>query len=347
MLSSLLRPLSHLYGFFTDVRNYLYDAGIQKSLLPEQKTINIGNLTVGGTGKTPMVEYLLERFGTTRPAFTIATLSRGYGRRTRGFRIAGPADSAATIGDEPMQLYRKFGDHVWVIVGERRADALRLLHQQLPEANLVLLDDAFQHRAVRPHLNILLMDYNRPFYLDHPFPAGRLRERRHGANRADVVIVTKCPHNLSVAQQEQSKKSIHQYTQDKAIQVYFAGLAYAAPKPFNCDFTVPIPGKVVLISGIAQAKPLETYVSQAFQLKKHWQFGDHHAYTRADIDRILTGLPTDVALLTTEKDWVKLGALFSAEELDRLPLFYLPVKMQLLAGEEKFMKLLAGVSKPA
>ena len=189
------------------------------------------------------------------------------------------------------------------------------------------------------------MDYNRPFYSDYPFPAGRLRERRHGANRADVVIVTKCPHNLSVAQQEQSKKRIHQYTQDKAVQIYFAGLAYAAPTPFNSALTAPIPGKVVLISGIAQANPLETYVSQAFQLQKHWRFGDHHAYTRADIERILTDFPTDAALLTTEKDWVKLRVLFSEQEQARLPLFYLPVKMQFLAGEDEFVKLLAGVIK--
>ena len=252
-MSILLRPLSYLYGIITDVRNYLYDAGVKKSLQPTQITIDIGNLTVGGTGKTPMVEYLITHFLTNPIPFSIATLSRGYGRRTRGFRIAIPTDTAETIGDEPLQLFRKFGDRVWISVGERRAEALHQLRQQFPEATLVLLDDAFQHRAVRPHLNILLMDYNRPFYQDYPFPAGRLRERRHGANRADVVIVTKCPHNLTVAQQEQITNCIHRYTKHEQIPVCFAGLAYALPKRFaEHHINVP-PQRGSLVSGIAQA----------------------------------------------------------------------------------------------
>lgn len=336
-MSILLRPLSYLYGIITNVRNYLYDVGVKKSLRPVQITISIGNLTVGGTGKTPMVEYLLINLGTKR---TIATLSRGYGRRTRGFRIATPTDTAETIGDEPLQLYRKFGDRVWVSVGERRADALHRLRLQLPEADLVLLDDAYQHRAVRPHLNILLMDYHRPFYHDYPFPAGRLRERRHGANRADVVIVTKCPHNLTVAQQEEITNYIHHYTKNPQIPVCFAGLAYASPKPFVENYSTPIPQRVILVSGIAQAVPLETYVRGNFQLQKHWQFGDHHAYTRSDINKVLNQLPADTAVLTTEKDWVKLSAILSAEEQAQFPFFYLPIRMQFLTGETDLLKLL-------
>lgn len=340
MLSILLRPLSYLYGVVTDVRNYLYDSNLKKSLLPEQITISVGNLTVGGTGKTPMVEYLLRKLVATRKPYTIATLSRGYGRRTRGFRLAEPIDSAATIGDEPMQLYRKFGECVWVSVGERRADALRQLWQQVPAATLVLLDDAFQHRAVRPQLNILLMDYNRPFYQDHPFPAGRLRERRKGANRADVIIVTKCPNNLSVTQQEDVTRHITPYLQGEDKPICFTGLTYGAPQPYFNEFTKAMPQKVVLISGIAQAGPLESYVRATFGLLKHWAFGDHHAYTRTNVDNILAALPTDTAILTTEKDWVKLSVLFTEDEQQRLPLFYLPIQTQFLAGEERLLQLI-------
>ncbi|WP_332367845.1 tetraacyldisaccharide 4'-kinase [Spirosoma telluris] len=190
----LLLPLSGLYGLVLDVRNWLYDSYLLKSIRPSVYSIGVGNLTVGGTGKTPMIEFLIKRYAflvTNRLAET-ATLSRGYGRLTRGFRNANDTDTAETIGDEPLQLYRKFGTHVRVCVGERRADAIQKIQEIHPETKRILLDDAFQHRAVRPHLNILLMDYNRPFYDDYPFPAGRLRERRKGANRADVVVVTKC-----------------------------------------------------------------------------------------------------------------------------------------------------------
>jgi len=326
VLPFFFRPFSYLYGFVTDVRNYTYDSNWQKSHKPQQKTISVGNLTVGGTGKTPMIEYLLRVLSQNQPKHTMATLSRGYGRETKGYRLANPADTASTIGDEPLQIYRKFGHQVWVTVGERRAEALKKLNEQHPEVNLVLLDDAFQHRAVSPHLSILLMDYNRPFYEDHPFPAGRLRERRHGARRADMVIVTKCPDRLSNSDQARIKMAISQYTRaNQSIPIFFTGLTYLQPHTFSGQVVVNMPRKVVLVTGIAQAGPLESYVRQTFAMSKHHRFGDHHVYTRSDVDRILDSLPSDTALLTTEKDWVKLSALFSADEQSRLPLFYLPI----------------------
>ncbi len=181
------------------VRNAFYDNGLFEKERPALRVISVGNLTVGGTGKTPLVEFLIKRYLPANPDQLpqTATLSRGYGRKTKGFRVADGADTAQTLGDEPVQIYRKFGRLIRVCVGERRADALRQMQQLFPQLRQVLLDDAYQHRAVDPHLNLLLSDFNRPFYTDYPFPAGRLRESRSGAKRADAVIITKCPDTLS------------------------------------------------------------------------------------------------------------------------------------------------------
>lgn len=331
----LLLPLSGLYGLVVDIRNWLFDSHLLKSFRPSVYSISVGNLTVGGTGKTPMIEFLIKRytFSGVNGVKETATLSRGYGRRTNGFRIASDTDSAETIGDEPLQLYRKFGTQVRVCVGERRVDAIESLLAIHPETKLILLDDAFQHRAVRPHLSILLMDYNRPFYDDYPFPAGRLRERRKGARRADVVVVTKCPLNLWATEQERIGKRIRSYTR-QGTPIFFAGLTYRSPMSFATHQLITGLREVVLVSGLANADPLEQYVRQTFGLRTHYRFADHYAYTRTDLDTILADLPTESAILTTEKDWVKLDALLSPEERATLPLFYLPVAVQFLSGQE-------------
>lgn len=283
-----------------------------------------------------MVEYLIRYF---RPTPQLATLSRGYGRQTKGFRLAGPADTAATLGDEPLQLYRKFGSSVVVAVGERRADALRQLQQDCPQVELVLLDDAFQHRAVQPRLSLLLMDYNRPFYTDHPFPAGRLRERRAGARRADAVVVTKCPADLIDTEQDEIKRRIRHYAQPDT-PVFFAGLHYEQPQSYARHEPVSHLDSVVLVSGLANADRLEAYVRQTFTLVTHRRFADHYTYTRADLDQILKQTPAGAAVLTTEKDWVKLDALLTPDERVRLPLFYLPVAIAFLNREAEFHALL-------
>ena len=337
----LLLPFSGLYGLITDVRNWLFDKRLMKSVRPNLLSISVGNLVVGGTGKTPMVELLIKWYTDAEPGATgaTATLSRGYGRRTTGFRNATDADTAATIGDEPLQLYRKFGTSIRVCVGERRADALRTLQQLHPETRRVLLDDAFQHRTVRPHLSILLTDYNRPFYEDYPFPAGRLRERRTGACRADIVVVTKCSPELPPADQQIIADRIHRYARP-GVPVCFARLHYGPPVSFARNQPVGGLRAVMLVSGLANADLLEKYVRQTFLLTRHHRFADHYAYTRADLDRLLTNLPADTALLTTEKDWVKLDALLTADERQRLPLFYLPIELWFLPGSEPAFRAL-------
>ena len=282
-----------------------------------------------------MIEFLIKRSVNreSTPMGKTATLSRGYGRQTTGFRLAGETDTAATIGDEPRQLYRKYSPAVRVYVGERRAEALRSIVALHPETGQVLLDDAYQHRAVQPHLSILLMDYNRPFYADHPFPAGRLRERRHGARRADVLVVTKCPHDLFATEQQRISAKIRPYARPD-VPIFFAGLQYDQPVSFATQQAVPAIPPVVLVSGLANADPLEHYVRQTYRLVRHARFPDHHVYSRTDLDTLLASLPPQTALLTTEKDWVKLDALLTDHERATLPLYYLPVAVQFLPGQE-------------
>jgi len=330
----LLKPLAKLYGLVTDGRNWLFDNQLKRSVTPAIQTICVGNLTVGGTGKTPMIEFLIERSASAGLTGTYQTviLSRGYGRKTRGFRTADDTDLAATIGDEPLQLFRKYGHRVRVTVGERRAGAIQIIEQQYPETRLVLLDDAFQHRAVRANVTLMLSDYNRPFYTDFPFPAGLLRETRYGAARADAVVVTKCPADLPVTDQQLIRYEIYRYACPD-VPVFFATLRYNPPVAFSnapdkLERNNPWSKVVVLVSGLANAAPLEAYVRQQFTLLNHHRFADHYAYSRADLNRIVLTLPEGAAILTTEKDWVKLDALLTPAERQTWLLYYLPVAMQ-------------------
>ncbi len=325
------------------VRNAFYDNGLFKKERPALRVISVGNLTVGGTGKTPLVEFLIKRYlpQDTGQLPETATLSRGYGRKTNGFRVAANTDTAQTLGDEPLQIYRKFGHLIRVCVGERRADALRQMQQLFPQLRQVLLDDAYQHRAVDPHLNLLLSDFNRPFYTDYPFPAGRLRESRSGANRADAVIITKCPDALSADEQERIKQAVRRYSRAD-VPVLFAGLHYGQPVAFATHRPDDTRQNVVLVSGLANADPLDAYVRQSFIMHKHHRFADHYAYQRADLDRLLAALPAGTSLLTTEKDWVKLDALLTPDERATLPLYYLPIAVRFLPDSARqFDQLLA------
>ena len=313
------------------VRNAFYDKELFKKERPALRVISVGNLTVGGTGKTPLVEFLIKRYlpATHDQLPETATLSRGYGRKTKGFRVADATDTAQTLGDEPLQLYRKFGQLIRVCVGERRVDALRQMQQLFPQIQRVLLDDAYQHRAVDPHLNLLLSDFNRPFYADYPFPAGRLRESRSGANRADAVIITKCPYALSAIEQEQIRQAVRRYSRED-VPVLFAGLHYGQPVAFATHVPADTLQAVVLVSGLANADPLDAYVRRTFAVHQHHRFADHYAYQRADLDRLLADMPAGTSLLTTEKDWVKLDALLTPAERATLPLYYLPIAVRFL-----------------
>lgn len=324
----MMFPFALLYDGVTRVRNHLYNKGLKPGASFAIPVLGVGNLTVGGTGKTPMIEYLLRRLAGRR----VATLSRGYGRKTRGIRLTSTEDSADTVGDEPYQLYTKFGRQATIAVGEDRALAIPHILQEHPDTEVILLDDAYQHRRVKPSLQILLTDYGRPFYKDFVMPAGRLREARAGANRADVVVVTKCPQGLSEATMDDITRHIRRYT---AALVCFASIRYGEPQPATPAATTR-PEKVVLVTALANSAPLEAYVAKQFTLCQHLQFADHHRYTERDVLRMKVALPETGAILTTEKDYVKLMNPILAAHVPSCPIFYLPIEVFFIRNGEEF-----------
>ena len=335
MIKYLLLPFSWLYGLITDVRNQLYDNGIFQSKSFEIPIINVGNITVGGTGKSPMVEYLIRLL---KDNHKIVTLSRGYGRKTKGFILADNTANAETIGDEPMQFYQKFSNKIMVAVGEKRVEAIEQILKQKPDTEVIILDDAFQHRAVKQSLNILLIDYNRPIDEDYPFPAGRLRERRHGAKRADLVVITKCPDDLNLEKQNSLKNSLNLYLREN-IPVFFTKILYG--KPIDCRSESRVLNEkesILLISGIAKPESFENYVRQKFNISSQLIFKDHHLYSEKDIELILSNMSsTAEAILMTEKDMVKFKPFLNHELLKDIPLFYLPIETSFLNENEKLV----------
>ena len=323
-----LLPFSVLYGFVTDIRNYFYDKGFWKETTFSKPIINVGNLTVGGTGKTPHVEYLISLL---KHKYSIATLSRGYGRNTTGFIVADSEATAQSIGDEPFQLYQKFGEEVMITVGEKRVEALTKIFSQNADLEMIILDDAFQHRAVEPSLNILLMDYSRPIYEDFCFPAGRLRERRHGAVRADIVIISKCPADISHEKQKNINDGLQTYLKQNT-RIFFTKILYG--KPINCrsnEREIDL-RQVLLISGIANPKPFEEYARKHFEVINHVIFNDHHNFTEKDFSVINS---SKVPVLMTEKDMVKFQPFLAHDLLKDIALYYLPIEIDFLNTEMK------------
>lgn len=335
LLKILLFPFAVLYDVITRLRNHAYDTGRKPSVHFDVPVIGVGNLTVGGTGKTPMVEHLIRVLS---PSYRVATLSRGYGRRTKGFRLATTADTAATLGDEPLQLFRKFGQTVTVAVGEDRAFAIPNILQEQPDTEVILMDDAFQHRRVRPLVNLLLSDYSRPFYRDLLLPAGRLRESRSGAGRANVVIVTKCPAEIQEEDMMAIEDAIREYT---PAPVFFTTIRYGNPVPFGGFFTnsnATPADRVILVTGIAQAGPLVAYLKKSYTLVEHVAFADHHQYTRVDLEGLVSRVAANpgISIITTEKDSVKLLDEELKDVAGGLPLFYLPMEAEFVKNGKDF-----------
>ena len=328
----LLLPFAMLYDAVTAIRNRLFDMNYKPSTRFDIPVIGVGNLAVGGTGKTPMVEHLIRLL---QPSYKIATLSRGYGRNTTGFKIADGKDTAATIGDEPFQLYKKFTPGVAVVVGEDRAYAIPMLLQDLENITVVIMDDAYQHRSVTPGLSILLTEYGNPFYNDHLLPYGRLREAPEGAKRADVIVVTKCPSYLSEDEAMEIEKSIRTYSRKP---VFFSKIRYGNPVRFGMQAVLS--KKVILVSAIANAHILEDYVRKAYDMLKHFAFRDHYAITAADLAEISSLLKKypegEVSILTTEKDMVKLQRDELKGQVSQLPLFYLPIETEFIRNGKDF-----------
>lgn len=325
LLSTALFPFATLYDIITRFRNHLFDIGTKKSVRFDLPVINVGNLAVGGTGKTPHVAYIMQWLLDNHIA--TASLSRGYGRKTKGFRLASSSDSAETIGDEPMQLYRTFKGKASVAVGEDRVLAIPSILLEKPDTQAIVLDDAYQHRYVSPSLNLLVTDFSRPFYNDFLLPAGRLREARKGANRADAIIVSKCPTQLTTQQQVDIQQEIRKYT-SKSTPVFFSSIAYDSPKAIF-EQALPYFDKVVLFSGLANATPFLKAAESHYKVLHHFDFPDHHQYSIADIQKIMDKYKSvadaQTILLCTEKDMVKLLQPQLANLLKNSAIAYWPI----------------------
>ena len=360
VLAFLLVPFSWLYAGVMAVRNWLYAVGWKESEAFAVPLLNVGNLRVGGTGKTPHVIWLVEEL--LRQGHRPAILSRGYGRSTRGPRIADGQDSAATVGDEPWQYFQLFAPAaVPIAVAEARRLGAQLLLQQHPEISVIVLDDAYQHQAVRPTLNVLLTEWARPFYLDHVLPAGRLRESRHGARRADVVIVTKCPTDMAEASQVAIARRISAYARP-GVPVLFSTYAYGQPQPLESalelDENEPAggpthvlgPGPALLLTGIAQPAPLREYLqTQGYDVRHHAALPDHHAFQPADLEALQRHWQLGWPIFTTEKDATRLQApaLWSERSGMRRATHTIPVRVAFLASGAAQLRALLPARPPA
>ena len=326
----LLFPFSILYGSAIHLRNYLFDKNLIKSVSFDLPVISVGNLSSGGTGKSPMVEYLLALL---KHRYKLATLSRGYKRKTKGFLLANAATTALETGDEPMQFYQKFPE-VTVAVGEKRILAVPQLLQGRPETEVIILDDAFQHRSIKPGLNILLTNFNNLFTRDFFLPAGNLRDQQSSYKRADIVIVTKCPPDLSEEKKNKIEKEIKPLPRQ---EIFFTAIEYGNLYHIatNQKKTITPNDEVLLICGIADPAPLKNYISQKAKINQVMSFPDHHIFSDSDIEQIRTNFANinneRKLIITTEKDAVKL--IKFKEKISEIPLFVLPVKHQFLFEE--------------
>lgn len=333
-LRILLFPFSLLYGFITEVRNKLYDRGILTEIHFDIPTIAVGNLSVGGTGKTPHIEYLIRLL---QEHYYVATLSRGYNRTTRGYLFADENSTALTIGDEPMQFYHHFPD-IAVGVGERRGLALPQLLMDAPDTEIVLLDDAFQHRSIKPGLNIMITEYNRLFTRDFIVPFGRLRESRKGYVRADCIIVSKCPADLNADMRQKMRKEINPLAHQ---QLYFTAVKYGSCYHFLTGETEDIlPGSGIMAAcGVANPQPLLEYLLTRSKEVKLLRFPDHYYFREDDVDKMENGLSQLTSsykmIITTEKDAVRLRLLENKIAAMKLPLFVIPMNVHFLFDEEE------------
>ncbi|GAA3615875.1 tetraacyldisaccharide 4'-kinase [Flavivirga amylovorans] len=313
-LRYILCPVVPIYYLVTWFRNKLYDLGIKKSMSHKLPVICVGNLSTGGTGKTPMIEYLIDLL---KKDYRVATLSRGYKRKTEGFQLANKDATAESIGDEPFQFYNKFKEDILVAVDADRNNGIKQLQSIGDVPEVVLLDDAFQHRKVNPGFNILLTTYNNPYFKDIVLPTGNLREPRRGAKRADIIMVTKCPENLSEAERNAILRQIKPKVNQR---VFFSSISYSNTV-ISSTTTKPIKGlsDFTLVTGIANASPLVRFLKEKGLKFEHLNFKDHHEFLEQDI----LELDKKDFIVTTEKDFMRL----KQYETLRDKLFYLPISI--------------------
>ena len=313
------------------IRHWLFDCGLLKSESFATPIICVGNITVGGTGKTPTAELILNYM---RQHYRVALLSRGYGRRTKGYREVKTNSSYRDVGDEPLQIKLKFPDAL-VVVCEKRAEAIRRIEAEHPEINLIIMDDGFQHRYVDPRINVLIIDSTRPFAEDDYLPAGTLRDKLSALDRAHYFIVTKCSPTMSQLDQRLWRKDLQKVAYQK---IYFTRVIPSAPIAlFPSDLSLNGGDEVVVMSGIGNPKPFVKSIREQYKVVAIYNFPDHHIYSVDDLQRVAKSLEKHPAarLLTTEKDAVKLRRSRRVPEIIRQRLFYMPVVMEFLEGSDE------------
>ena len=328
----VLFPLSILYWVIIWVRNKLYDKKFFSSVSFNFPIICVGNLSVGGTGKTPMVEYLVRLL---KDEYKVATMSRGYKRKTKGFAIANENTTALDIGDEPMQFYKKFPDITVSVAEERLVSIPQLLHDK-PDTRVIILDDAFQHRQVKAGLNILLTEYRDLFTRDFVLPAGNLRDLKSSYKRADVIIVTKCKSHLTEEEKNKMTAEIKPLAHQK---IFFTKIEYGSPYHlFSKEEKFLSPDtNILLVCGIANPKPIKEVLNTYVATYDMMRFRDHHIFSIDDLKEIkeqFENIDTEnKIILTTEKDGVRLAKF--ENELKDLPVYVFPIRHKILFGEEE------------
>ncbi len=338
-MNYVLLLFSFILKSIINFRNYVYNHGYLKQNYFETCLINVGNLRIGGTGKTPHIEYLISLLSND---YSICILSGGYKRKSKGFVLADSKSSVKDLGDEPFQIYNKYRNSIELCVCKNRSQAIKNIEKIKPNTQAVLLDDAFQHRKIKAHLNLLLTTYDKPFFLDYVFPRGMLRESRKNGKRAEAIIITKCPINISQQEQHVFKKKLQPYMR-LDTPVFFSSLVYYKPIPIFSTQEIPKGKSIILITGIAQTEVFTDYLKQnGFFILKHFKFVDHKNYEPKHLKNIINyylGLKQkDVYILTTEKDAVKLKSpeiatlfndnLNNKNEIQNIPIYYIPIKVR-------------------
>lgn len=325
ILRYILFPIVPIYYLVTWLRNKLYDLGIKKSKSYNFPIICVGNLSVGGTGKTPMIEYLIRLL---KNEYQVATLSRGYKRTSKGFQLGNKYASAESLGDEPFQFYNKFGSDIQVAVDTNRQQGISNLRNSDNAPNVILLDDAFQHRKVKAGFNILLTTYSNPFYNDFVLPTGNLREPRNGVKRANVIVITKCPKGLAEYKKEAIIRRIH--TKENQ-SIFFSYIEYSnILVSANSKIQIKDLSNFTLVTGIANSKPLVDFLEGENLRFEHLNFKDHHEFSKKEIEVF----KTKELILTTEKDFMRLK---DFEPLKH-KLFYIPINV-VIDNDARFKKI--------
>lgn len=341
ILRIILFPISLLYGTVLAIRNLFFNVGIYSVKKVDAKVISVGNLSVGGTGKTPHVEFLIQQLSKD---FKTAVLSRGYGRNTKGFLNVTANSKAENTGDEAINYARKFGENVAVAVCEKRVEGAHKIIENKPNIELIVLDDAFQHRYIYRDFNILLTEYSRPFFHDFVVPSGRLREFANGKNRADMVVVTKSPASLTSKEKEQF---IQKLKMKPHIEVFFSSIVYGALVGLNGEALKETPKQVVLVTGIGNPTPLIQQLEKDFMVT-HVEFKDHHNYTLKDIQKIhklFDNLAAaDKIVVTTEKDAVRLINSDLKSIIERYPWYIQEMTIE-IDKKKRFLSKIYGIIK--